>query len=163
MTEIEMSLSFPLDTDGFLRRACPACLREFKWHPSDHDDEDNEIPPPEEYFCPYCGGSATPSEWFTESQIAYIHTEAFEEVLRPQLDEFTESLDQFNRSSGGFVEITASVEGPKQRQAPPVFEPNDMRKVVFPCHPDEPVKIDEEWDQHVHCLCCGRPGNATPQ
>ena len=163
MTEIEMSLSFPLDTDGFLRRACPICLREFKWLSADQDDREPEIPPPQEYYCPYCGGSATPDEWFTPAQIAYIHTEVFEEVVRPQLNEFTESLDQLNQFSDGFIEFTASVEGPEQRQAPPVFEPNDMRKVVFPCHPEEAVKIDEEWDQLVHCLCCGRLLNATPQ
>jgi len=163
MTEIELALSFPLDTDGFLRRACPICLREFKWLWVDHDDKETEIPQPEEYYCPYCGGSATPNEWFTSSQVAYINTEVFEEVVRPRLDEFTESLDQLNRTSGGLIEFTANVEGPKQRQAPPVFEPNDMMKVVFPCHPEEPVKVNEEWDQPVHCLCCGYLINATPQ
>ena len=31
MSEIELSVSFSLDSERFLRRACPACSREFKW------------------------------------------------------------------------------------------------------------------------------------
>ena len=29
--EFSIEMSLPLDSDGFLRRQCPACEREFKW------------------------------------------------------------------------------------------------------------------------------------
>jgi hypothetical protein len=32
--EVQLSMSLPLDGDGFLRRECPTCEREFKWLPS---------------------------------------------------------------------------------------------------------------------------------
>jgi len=37
--EVTMSLTLPLDDDGFLRRECPSCERQFKWLP-DSSDED---------------------------------------------------------------------------------------------------------------------------
>ena len=120
MSEIELSVSFPLDSERFLRRACPACNQEFKWLSVEGDAE---TPSPEHYFCPYCGLSAAPDEWFTLEQRAYIETAVFEEVLGPSLEDLRESIEQLNRSSRGLLEITASVEPPEQRQAPPVFEP----------------------------------------
>lgn len=154
-----MSLSFPLDTHGFLRRACPACGREFKWLAG---ETKAEAPSPEHYFCPYCGISAAPSEWFTLAQQAYIETAMFDEVLGPSLHDMEESIQQANRSSGGFIEISASAEYPEKQQAPPVFEPVDMKQAIFPCHLEEPVKVDEAWRRPVHCLSCGKISDAAP-
>lgn len=158
MSEIELSVSFPLDSEGFLRRACPVCSREFKWLSVEGDAESLS---PEHYFCPYCGTSSAPDEWFTVEQQTYIESAVFEEVLSPSLEELGESLLRLNRSSGGLFQITASVEPPERRQAPPVFEPDDMRQVSFPCHPKEPVKVDEAWRRPVHCLSCGRISDAS--
>ncbi len=57
--EVTLSMSLPLDGDGFLRRECPTCEREFKWLPSpQHGEGDaaaaSDEPAPERYFCPYC-------------------------------------------------------------------------------------------------------------
>ena len=157
MSEIELSVSFPLDSQGFLRRACSACDREFKWLSVDGCAAS---PSPEEYFCPYCGASAAPNDWFTLEQLAYIDVTVFDEVLGPSLEELAESVRQLNRSSGGLIEVTAGIELPEQRQAPPVFEPDDMRQVTFSCHPKEPIKVDEAWRRGVHCLSCGRISDA---
>ncbi len=159
MNEIRMSLSFPLDAHGFLRRACPVCSREFKWLSG---ETDAETPSSEHYFCPYCGISAEASEWFTREQQAYINTAMFEEVIGSTLQDMVESVQQLNQSSGGLIEISASVEYPERRQAPPVFEPHDMKKVVIACHADNPVKVDETWSQPVHCLRCGEVSDAAP-
>ena len=158
MSEIELAVSFPLDSHGFLRRACPACSREFKWLSVEGDAKS---PSPEHYFCPYCGTSATPDEWFTLEQQAYIETAVFDEVVGPSLENLTESIQQVNRSSGGLLELSVSVEPPERRQAPPVYEPDDMRQVTFPCHPKEPIKVDETWRRPVHCLSCGRISDAS--
>ena len=158
MSEIELSVSFPLDSHGFLRRACPACSREFKWLSVEGEAKFSS---PEHYFCPYCGTSATPDEWFTLEQQAYIETAVFDEVVGPSLENLTESLQQVNRSSGGLLELSVSVDPPERRQAPPVYEPDDMRQVVFPCHPEEPIKVDEAWGRPVHCLSCGRVSDAS--
>ena len=158
MSETELSVGFPLDSEGFLRRACPACIREFKWLSVEGD---SETPSPEHYFCPYCGRPAAPNEWFTVEQQAYIEAVVLEEVLGPSLADLRESMEQLNQSSGGLPEITASIEPPERGQAPPVFEPDNMRQVSFPCHPREPVKVYKDLKQPVYCLSCGKVSDAS--
>ena len=53
--DVTLEMSIPLDDDGFLRRACPTCEREFKWLPSTNDEEAIDSPEVDHYFCPYCG------------------------------------------------------------------------------------------------------------
>lgn len=158
MSDLEISVNFPLDSHGFLRRACPACSREFKWW-SIEGDATSSLP--ERYFCPYCGSSASPDEWFTPEQRTHIETVVFDEVLGPSLEDLTESLQQMSRSLGGLGGFTASVEPTERRQAAPVFEPDDMKQIIFACHPNEPIKVKEPWGEAVHCLICGGFLNAT--
>lgn len=42
MSEIPIPMSLPLDKDGFLRRECPNCERQFKWWPSSSSEETSE-------------------------------------------------------------------------------------------------------------------------
>ena len=158
MSEIELSVSFPLDSDGFLRRACPACSREFKWLSI---EKEAKSPPLEHYFCPYCGASAAREEWFTLEHQAYIDAAVSDEILGPSLENLAESIRQLSRSSGGLIEASANVQPPERRQAPPVYEPDDMRQVTFPCHPKDPVKVDGAWRLPMHCLSCGRISDAS--
>ncbi len=39
--EVSFRMTIPLDSDGFLRRECPTCEREFKWQPSEAEDEED--------------------------------------------------------------------------------------------------------------------------
>jgi hypothetical protein len=32
-----------------------------------------------------------------------------------------------------------------------------MRRVDPACHPEEPIKVLEEWSAPVRCLICGNP------
>ncbi|MCY3733742.1 MAG: hypothetical protein OXG42_05630, partial [Chloroflexi bacterium] len=106
MEETEFTLSFPLDEDGFFRRACPTCSRDFKWFHSDGDGSDD---PPVEYFCPYCGFAAEPDEWQTDEQMRYIEEEAIARVVGPALEELEASFESGARSSGGLFELSGSV------------------------------------------------------
>ena len=158
MEETEFTLSLPLDEDGFFRRACPTCIREFKWFHSEDDDSEDS---PATYFCPYCGVAAEQGEWQTEEQMRYIEEEAVATVLGPALEELEGAFGSSGHSSSGLFQISLSVDMPERRQAAPVFEPNDMRRVDFTCHPEEPVKVDEAWTGPVHCLCCREVADAT--
>ena len=159
MSEFEISLSLPLDSERFLRRACPSCCQEFKWLPGEAYVPTSSS---EFFFCPYCGEPAAPSDWFTVDQLAYINAEVLNVAVLPSLEGLTESFDQLARSTGGLIQITGGIDVPVQQQAAPVFEPNDMKRVTFSCHTSEPVKVQEEWQGPVHCLCCGRLSDATP-
>ena len=49
---MEIEIALPLDNDGFLRRECPSCERQFKWfHGHTADRPDHYLDPPL-YTCP---------------------------------------------------------------------------------------------------------------
>jgi hypothetical protein len=135
MSDFSLQVPLPLDNDGFLRRACDACRREFKWRPSD----DSEPMPADGYACPYCAERSGADSWFTDAQAEFVTRTAGAEVLGPMLDKY---------ETQGF-KVT------KADPPTPLFEPNDMRRVVFECHPKEPIKVLDEWNEPVHCLICG--------
>ena len=159
MGDFEIAISLPLDSSGFLRRACPSCEREFKWLSTDDVDSGASL---DEYFCPYCGVPAPPDEWFTVEQSRYIEEEILDKAVRPSVDDLNESLQRMGRSSGGLIEFSAGVEIPERQQAAPVYEPDDMRQISPACHPSEPVKVDDGWNGPVHCLCCGSLSDDAP-
>lgn len=147
---MEMSVTLPLD-DGFMRRQCPNCNREFKWHHGPTEDRPGDAVDPPIYYCPYCGEPAGPDSWWTAAQLE--HAQAM--VTGPALREITDELESLaKRHSGGLVKL--SVRSDPQPEPPaPLTEPNDMTAVTSPCHPWEPIKIDEEWHDPLHCLVCG--------
>lgn len=151
--EFELSMKVPLDSDGFLRRQCPTCERELKWRSAGEDEE--ATPAPEAgYFCPYCAVQAPPDSWWTEAQIEAAQAQAFEQVVKPELDKLAGSA-----GSSGFLEIDVSVSEPDQ--PPALSEQDDMHRVDFRCHPEEPVKVLDNWDRPVHCPICGDPTPAA--
>jgi hypothetical protein len=148
--EVELSMSVPLDSDGFLRRQCPTCERELKWRAA---QDDEEATPSQEggYFCPYCAVQAPADSWWTEAQIEAAKAQAFEQVLKPELDKLAG-----RGGTSGFLEIDISVSEPEQ--PPALDEQDDMRRVDFRCHPEEPVKVLDDWNRPVHCPICGATG-----
>lgn len=155
MTEIPMSL--PLDEDGFLRRECPNCERQFKWWPtptseeiSDEAEETQEAP--EAYFCPYCHEPAPLDAWWTKEQLEYAQQLAVAEALGPQLRLMKNDLERGNRRSKG---ISFEMSDSALSRPEPLVEADDMVRVDMPCHPEEPLKVGEDWEQEVACLVCG--------
>jgi hypothetical protein len=147
--ELSFSVSFPLDDDGFLRRECPSCEREFKWLPQ----EDSEPEPDDGYSCPYCGQRAASDAWFTRGQLRVVEGAVDENVIAPELKGLEDALGDLERTSGGL--LSARIERGGHQRPRRLTEPNDMRTVRFDCHPGEPVKVLDDWDGDVHCLICG--------
>jgi endogenous inhibitor of DNA gyrase (YacG/DUF329 family) len=147
-------MSLPLDSDGFLRRECPTCERQFKWLIS--ASEEDVAPVPEGgYFCPYCALQASADMWWTPAQLELATSIATQEVVKPELEKFARNIRDMSRHSGGF--ISADVKTDLPPEADPLVEVDDMRRVDFPCHPNEPVKVLDTWAGEVHCLICGSP------
>lgn len=155
--EVTLEMSLPLDSDGFLRRECPTCEREFKWL-SGSDDEDADIAVPDDagYFCPYCGVQAPAGSWLTQAQAHLAQNIVQRQVLGPMLKNFGKDLDRFGRSSGGLISVSTEYDEPNELD--PLTEADDMRRVDFACHRSEPVKVLDDWDRAVRCLVCGKPG-----
>ena len=81
-----MSIPIPLDNDGFLRRECPTCGREFKWHDGPANEEAEVAPVVDVYYCPLCGAPAGPDDWWTQSQLDFIHGNAAPLAMRQMGD-----------------------------------------------------------------------------
>jgi hypothetical protein len=144
---MDISISLPLDSDGFIRRECPNCERQFKWHdgPANADAEAAEAP--SVYYCPLCGRSAGHNEWWTKEQLVFIEESAMPAAIRSVQDELSAGFR--NSKHMKFKPGNDSPSAPT-----PLVEPNDMQMVASPCHSYEPVKVPQNEDR-LHCLICG--------
>jgi hypothetical protein len=140
MKERTTSMSVPIDGDGFLRRECPTCEREFKWLPADESDPAE----PRRYYCPYCAIQAPVDHCLTKGQVEAAQQVVARELVDPMMRDFA-------RRTGASYKSNVSDE----RQE--LVEENDMRRVDFECHPGEPLKVLDDWTEPVHCLICGTP------
>lgn len=141
----------PLDADNFLRRECPHCRQQFKWHNgSTADQPAGEVNPPV-FHCPLCGASAGPDRWWTEEQITFIQQFGAGAALREASDE----LEKMFRSIKDLTYKPGQLDEPEPPAA--LYEPNDMIIVAPPCHSWEPVKVPDEATARVYCLICGEP------
>jgi hypothetical protein len=148
MSDVIGTISMPLDSDGFLRRECPHCTREFKWiHSESQSTTEME---PDGYHCPYCNGQSIDG-WWTRSQLAAIEDETAY-YAQSRIHEMFKGLE---RQSSKSVRIEAG-SAPMRRNRPPLTEPDDMTRIDFACHPGEPVKVLEGWTDPTHCLVCGQ-------
>jgi hypothetical protein len=135
--EVSFGMTIPLDSDGFLRRECPTCEREFKWRPFEAEAEDYCGPAGDVgFFCPYCGVQAPVDAWLTQAQVALAQNIVEREFIGPMVSKF------------------GAYEGPGKLH--PLTETDDMTLIVFPCHPSEPLKVLDDWRKPVYCLLCGK-------
>ena len=144
-----IQISFPIDSDGFLRRECPHCCREFKWLPDGPEAGEEDAV---SYFCPYCRGEAKGDAWFTQAQLDHLNGAVREQAVNPLLDSFSRDLQRLNTRGGP---IRFSSRRTRTAPPPPLSETDEMRRINPPCHPSEPIKIADDWGQPVHCLVCG--------
>lgn len=105
----QFAVSLKTDRDGFLRRRCPQCGRDFKTeiNPADlqwelatqcrrmgvavgDDSGDSE---PAQLRCPYCAHVAPPSDMHTEETVDYLKRLINREIVIPQLNRFTSDLE----------------------------------------------------------------------
>ena len=135
--KVSFRMTIPLDSDGFLRRECPTCEREFKWRPSEAEAEEQDEPGDTVgYFCPYCGVQAPDDAWLTQAQVALAQNIVEREFISPMVSRL------------GVYEEPGKLD--------PLTEADDMTLVIFACHPSEPLKVLDDWRKPVYCLLCGK-------
>jgi hypothetical protein len=149
---VSTSISIPLDSDGFLRRQCSSCERQFKWRPSDEDDPLELV---DQYHCPLCGQPAGPDDWLTDEQIEHAQAAIMPEAIRQLQDMLG---DSFRGSK--HLKFEASDDRGEMSVPIPLHEPDDMVILEPPCHPSAPVKIPEDAVPPFYCLVCGTPYRA---
>lgn len=178
MSEIRMNLPFPLDDDGFFRRECPFCRKEFKVLLEKEEltdlaqkgidsfmielkegttDLDESERSEAEFICPYCGQRAPSARWWTQEQLAYVGIVAKNIMAKIINENLIRPLKRtFQRPSSGMVSIR--FEGKEMKQQEPWISPevNDMEIFDLLCC-QRKIKIEENWQDAVYCFFCGFP------
>lgn len=147
--EIEVSVPIPRDSDGFIRRECPHCMRQFKWHDGPANEEAEHHAPPATYSCPLCGQPAAVDSWSTAQQVELAQQTAmpqFMEMIQDDLEAMFRGVKGMTYRRGGDEIID---------QSEPLTESDDMVIVASPCHGYEPVKIPKDHTGPLYCLVCG--------
>ncbi|MBT2425166.1 hypothetical protein J7F02_05555 [Streptomyces sp. ISL-112] len=150
---MDIPMTLPLDHDGFLRRECPHCVIQFKWHPGPANEEAEQQPTPTTYYCPLCGQPAGPDSWWTQEQLDYAEGLAAPAAMR----EVEQGLrDTFKGASSKHVKFSVKGGSDTPNAPAPLTEPDDMVIVASPCHKYEPVKVPGNASGPLHCLVCGQ-------
>jgi Zn ribbon nucleic-acid-binding protein len=150
---VNIPVPMPLDNDGFLRRECPNCEHQFKWHSGPANEAAETQPSPDSYFCPFCGEAAATDQWWTTEQVEYARAAAMPAALRSLDDELSSAIRKL-KSKHIRVKKTGHLDIPNAPD--PLAEPDDMMIIASPCHAWEPVKVPEDTTSPLHCLICGQ-------
>lgn len=151
---MEVQIELSLDNDGFLRRECPHCEQEFKWHHGPTTAAPTAFVYPGVYWCPRCGKSAAPDAWWTQAQAAY--QEEYVAAIAPDI--VNDALrDAFGRGGSKGLTFTPGPRVGEVNTPAPPEEPDDMEIIAPPCHPWEPVKVPVDAEAPYYCLLCGEP------
>lgn len=145
MDDISVEASIPLDDDGFLRRQCHGCGREFKIPVEDGEVADLN-------YCPYCRADDDEHDWHTDEQLEY-YQQLLMNALMPELGaELKKMAHDLEKSSGGL--LTAKVDVPDEEDAFIRPEGPDMKLATCPqC--EAAFKIEQYWLEDVTCISCG--------
>lgn len=149
---MNIDVSLPLDSDGFLRRECPHCMQQFKWHSGPANEEAERHASPPAYHCPLCGQPAGHDSWWTQEQLDYIQAASAPAVTRFIDDQVGKMLKSM-KSKHFKIKQTGHMREPDHPN--PLVEADDMVIVASPCHAYEPVKIPDQHHSPLHCLVCG--------
>jgi len=178
MNEIRMNLSFPLDEDGFFRRECPLCHKEFKvllekeeltdlahkgidFFMIEEKEKETNLSENEssgtEFVCPYCGQRAPGDSWWTQEQLTYVGIVAKNILAKIINENLIRSLKRTFRRSG-YSKVSLRFEGKEIEQQEPRISPevNDMEIFDLPCC-QRKIKIEENWQDTLYCFFCGFP------
>ena len=171
-----LALRVSTDADGFLRRACPSCGREFK---TDVDEADlaGALAPAvarvgaqiggisvetetealeEKIRCPFCRHRSDASDFLTDDLVAYLRSIVMREIVIPNMNKvFGDLADNFAGSrSDGFLSLRfehdREIQPPRPIHGP---EPRDMMIVRLLCC-DRRFKMPERWHDVVTCPYC---------
>ena len=138
-----LAMRIPLDADGYLRRECPNCERDFKRVVRKVSDAERSWRSPEGLFCPYCGLQSTSNTWLTKAQIEYTKKVLAEMVARERTRKGLKTL------------LPLPLHGSSRLTHGELTESNDMRIVRSPCHSEAAIKVSDLWVGDLRCTVCG--------
>ena len=163
----------PVDGEGFLRRECPSCRRQFKVRAGPADgavvqrylgrhllfENPHEIVRDDaQSFCPYCGTQAQTDAWCTPQQRAWLEKVAGALGQAIRYEQLSYPLRTLNQNP----QVTFVAVPPPDRLPEMRLEQDDMRRHSFFCCVED-VKVETHWAQPIHCPGCGAEHQSTPR
>ena len=156
-------LSIPLDPEGFFRRQCPDCRREFKLRWTELDGSlilrhlgtaipfanGDEVAQDSPLICPYCAHREQAVSFFTAAQRAHLAKRAESLVAEIRF----EQLRHVERSLADNPYPTFLAIPPEPFHGTLEPDPDDMRVILLPCCSEE-IKVGEGWDDSLCCPFC---------
>lgn len=136
-----------------MRRECPNCLKQFKWHDGPANEDAEHQPSASAYYYPFCGQPAGLDRWWTTEQVEYTRGMAAPAAMQVVDDELSKAFRGLNSK---YVKVTKKGSFDKPAEPDPMVEPDDMIILASPCHAWEPIKVPDETQAPVHCLVCGQ-------
>lgn len=169
------NLTFSLDRDGFMRRTCSSCGRDFKAEANASDfatalqpyfreagleigvREEEENGGEKEYLrCPYCSHRAESSEMLTEELVNYTERLILREYLLPMINQhLAQTADSFGSGTRNSPVSVSLEHDPGVRAVRPISgpEPPDMTIVHLLCC-SKRIKVSHGWYKLSHCPYC---------
>jgi len=177
MSEQEILVSLPLDDEGFFRRECPYCIRQFKMEitekelgnevealvesyltetSSDSGERETVIETESEsYYCPYCGQEASSDKWWTADQLAYVEGICKNIAIKAINEQLIAPMKKnFGHSKSDLISISIDANELKEEEPKKPLEVNDMRIFTLPCCSAR-IKVEESYRGSIHCIKCG--------
>lgn len=172
---IHFNLTFSLDRDGFMRRTCPSCGRDFKTDASASDfttelqpyfreagldigdqEEDGNKDVKAFLRCPYCAQRYEASEMLTEELVSYVKRLILREHILPMMNKsFAQIADSFGRRSrNSFVSVTFE-HNRSVLPVRPISGPDlpDMTIIDMRCC-GKRIKVSDGWYYLNQCPYC---------
>lgn len=144
----DLEIHLPLDSEGYLLRACPNCQKEFKLHALNDKHAKTQAVELSSYHCPLCGTCEEADSFFTSEQLEYIDDIVSGELGDHAIEVFARTADAFD----GSLITTPSLE---EVTLPPL-EPDDMKETSSPCHSVYNLKVQSATEHDsLFCLACG--------
>ncbi|MEO9893282.1 hypothetical protein [Aurantibacter sp.] len=109
MSDLNVSVTIPLDENGMMGRECLECEQYFKLKPGTGLETDH-------CHCPYCDYEGNADTFWTQAQLEYAQSiamqQAFNKIVKPQLDKLTNSFKQLERNSrNSFIQFKVKTSG----------------------------------------------------
>ncbi|BBJ23051.1 hypothetical protein [Candidatus Nitrotoga sp. AM1P] len=130
-------LSIPIKTDskGYIDKQCPNTDCEFLFKVNENDWRN--IFRDEVVWCPMCGHSAEPKQWFTIAQVEHVKTEALT-VLQGHINQaMRDDAQKFNsrKSRNNFISMSMNVSG------------GHSRTFIFPAAATEAMQLEIQCEK----------------
>jgi Zn finger protein HypA/HybF involved in hydrogenase expression len=109
MGNLNVSVTIPLDENGMMGRECLECEQYFKLKPGTGLETDH-------CHCPYCDYEGNADTFWTQAQLEYARSiamqQAFNKIIKPQLNKLTNSFKQLERNSrNSFIQFKVKTSG----------------------------------------------------